>query len=240
VGSETAGILVDVGLSLPKLLKRMASAEIAPESINAIVVTHEHTDHIQGVASFVKKYGCKVWVHEKVEECFDNRCKVETFNGSFEVGDIVVDYFPVPHDSKFCVGYTFEVGDAKISVTTDLGSCPEHVFERMRGSQIVLIECNHCTSRLQHNVVYPTWLKRRIAGSKGHLSNMSAAAAVYRLSTLGVQQVVLGHLSAENNSPTLAYSTVVSYLAKQGVAEGVDIFIDVATQDQIGGLYVVD
>jgi len=249
VAGDGVSFLVDIGLNLKQLLGRMADADIDPQSISGVLITHEHSDHISGVYSFVKRFKCKIYIHKKACNCFLDKIKerggeidenlVVSFVDKFDVDEVQVDFFELPHDSQFCFGYTFKSGDSKVSLATDLGSCSDAVLQKMAGSQIVLLEANHDPVKLAHNVRYPSWLKRRVAGGHGHLSNGACSRAVYKLATLGVEQVILAHLSAENNSPSLAYRVVKDFLAEKGLIEGQDIFIDVATQDKVGRLFEV-
>ena len=253
ISSLTTNILVDVGLSLPQLLKRMSDAGIDSDKINAVLITHEHDDHICGLARFMAKHKntTKLYLHQdskatlmqevlRKNKTIDEANIITFSDDGLTIGDIHVEYFHVPHDSQFCFGYTFRVGDRKISLATDIGHCSDMVLQKMAGSQIVLLESNHCLEKLEQNVKYPLWLKRRIVGQKGHLSNNACGVASFKLWQLGVQQVILAHLSKENNSASIAYSTVSDFLARKGLQEGVDIFIDVATQDEIGNLFVVE
>lgn len=242
IGSKTTNILVDVGLSLPDLIKRMQAAEIDPESIDAILITHEHGDHIAGLQAFLKKHKSKVYLHKDVVKLFANipDSQVETFDSNFKIGDINVSFFNVPHDSNFCFGYSFSCGTAKISLATDLGRITPETIMHMSSSQIVLLESNHCLVKLRQNQKYPAQLKRRITSSNGHLSNAATSLAVYELAKNNVQQVILAHLSEQNNSPNLAYSFVRDFLATKGIIEGKDIAIDVATQNKIGFKYQID
>ena len=242
IASDTTAILVDVGLSLPALLKRMTAADIDPKTVNAVLITHEHSDHIAGLNAFVKKFASTVHIHELTTNLFANipMEHINTFNTHFEIGDIAVDFFPLPHDSTFCFGYTFRNGDAKISLATDLGRITADILDKMAGSQIVLLESNHDMTKLSRNVKYPSWLKRRVSGSGGHLSNTAASLAVWELAKQKVQQVILAHISEENNTPTLAYSVICDFLASKGISEGTDISIDVATQHEVGVLFQID
>ena len=242
IASDTTSILVDVGLCLPALVKRMNAAGIDPATIDAVLLTHEHSDHTVGLSSFIKKFRSTVHVHEVAVDIFASvpREQISTFGNCFQIGDITVDFFPLPHDSKFCFGYTFRKDDAKISIATDLGRTTPDMIAKMAGSQIVLIESNHDLGKLSRNTKYPSWLKRRVSGSSGHLSNTAASLAVLELAKQNVQQVVLVHLSEENNSPNLAYTVIRDFLATKGIEEGVDISIDVAAQHEIGLLFQVD
>ena len=246
ISDGVTNILVDIGLSLPILLKRLQAAEIDPATISAVVITHEHNDHIGGVARFVNRFGAKLYLHASACRCIAKKIPglgaecIETFNKPFTVGEITVDFFSLPHDSEFCFGYIFQSGQGKISYATDLGSCGSDILQKMEGSQIVLLECNHCLVKLRHNVTYPHFLKKRIAGPLGHLSNDACCNAVYKLWQMGVRQVILAHLSKENNSPQVAYQTVARFLETKGLAEGTDIYIDVATQDEVGNVFQID
>lgn len=246
IASETTAVLVDIGLSLPETLRRLQDANIDPKTISAVLITHEHSDHIKGVTAFLKRFKCHLFVHETAADTCREfitpllQEQLHTFDTKFAIGDIVIDFFPVPHDSLFCFGYTFSNKTCKISLATDLGRCSYDILVKMTGSQVVLLEANHCLTKLHNNVKYPPWLKRRISGSSGHLSNAACGLAVYELARMGVQQFVLAHLSEENNSPTIAFSFVRDFLAKKGLQEGVDINIDIAHQHKVGTLFQVD
>jgi len=241
ISSDTTGILCDVGLTMIQIKKRMDSANICPRSINAIVITHEHIDHVLGLPAFVKTYGAKLYVHVDLVRLFPDvpQDSIEVFTNSFTIGDITVDYFPVPHDSQYCFGYTFVKGDAKISVTTDLGRISDDIINRMSGSQIVMIECNHDLLRLTSNKKYPLVLKQRITGSRGHLSNPASAMACYKLALGGTNQILLAHLSDQNNSPTLALECVRGFLTAKGLCPINDVCVDVAEQDKVSELFKI-
>ena len=242
MASGTTRVLVDVGLSMPALLKRLKKAEIDPTSIDAVLVTHEHIDHVLGLDVFLKNFGAHVYLHEAVVDIFPTlpHERVRTFVGEFEIGDIAVRFFPVPHDSRFCFGYTFRSGDAKVSIATDLGRVTGEALTQMAGSQIVMIECNHDLAKLEANRRYPYVLKKRIMGSHGHLSNPASALAIYQLAGTGATQFILAHLSGENNTPTLAYEFVRDFLGVRGLIEGEHVWIDVASQDEPGAPFSVD
>jgi len=221
----------------------MKDANIEPLSVKAIVITHEHSDHIKGVAQFAGKFRCPVFIHKAAVKCFQHVGQIpmqliQTFDDSFDVDDIRISFFPLPHDSEFCFGYSFQNAGAKISVATDLGSLPADAMNHMRGSQIVMIESNYDPIRLRASVKYPAWLKRRVRDT--HLSNNACCECVEELSKDGLQQVILAHTSQENNSPTLAYSCMCEFLQKRGIIEGEDIFVDVAEQDKVSIMFQVD
>ena len=249
VATDTTHILVDVGLSLQQIEARMKSADINPNTITAILITHEHTDHICGLPLFLQKYkNCTLYLHEDAidivskmlhKQRFHDLDRIQSINTPISIGDININFFEVPHDSKFCFGFTFENAGAKISLATDLGHVDSKIIKAMANSDIVLLESNHDLGKLSANVKYPVVLKRRVSGSLGHLSNTAASLAVYELAKVNVGQIILVHLSEQNNSPTLAYTFMRDFLARKGVTEGVDISIDVAGQHEIGKLYVI-
>ncbi|MDR0975451.1 MAG: MBL fold metallo-hydrolase [Christensenellaceae bacterium] len=249
ISSGETSILVDVGLCLKSTLKRLADAGIDPKSISAILVTHEHSDHISGIANFIKKYKPALFVHKKARKHFLHKIgevnaeNVFEFNEPFTIGDILIDFFDVPHDSKFCFGYTFQNGDSKVGVLTDCGHFRDEFYDKLFGCYVLVIESNHCPDKLARNMNYPISLKRRITGLYGHLSNAVCADAIAKLFGLGVRQFVLAHLSAENNSPSLAYSQIkLSLAAKNLIIEGddADLFIDIAPQHEIGTLFEIE
>ena len=246
VGSSEVSLLVDLGLGIRDIMARLKAARVAPESIQGIIVTHEHSDHVSGISAFLKRFSaCKLYVHKDAKECFVRRIgfvpddRITVFSQPFSIGEIMVDFFSLPHDSEFCFGFTFTHGPAKVAIATDLGYASNDVLKKMAGAQVVVIEANHDIVKLGHNLKYPKWLKDRIAGNRGHLSNNACGEAVYKLASLGVLQVVLAHLSEENNSPTLAFSVVSKFLASKGIFEGTDISIDVASQHEVGMAYEI-
>ncbi|MBS7401149.1 MAG: MBL fold metallo-hydrolase [Eubacteriales bacterium] len=245
IGSSNTGILVDVGLSLSMTLKLMAQANIDPHSITALVITHEHSDHIKGAADFVTKYNVPVYIYNRYAKTLRGCLKlpphhfVET-ESTFTIGDITVSCFPVSHDSKFCLGYTFQCGNAAVGIATDIGQMTDIILANLARCQVVVLESNHDIQKLNANKDYPDWLKRRILGNRGHLSNIDCGRAISKLYQAHVSQVILGHLSEKNNTPLLAYETVKQFLATQGITEGKDIYIDVALQSKIGNCYCLE
>jgi len=250
IAGDSAEILIDIGLSLPKIEERLDEANIDPNGINAILVTHEHIDHILGLASFLRKFpNCTLYLHADAEDIImkflhknkvHDTQRIQTFNKPFTIGDIKINFFDAPHDSVFNFGYTLKNSSAKVSIVTDIGHITTEIIEAMANSQIVMLESNHDLAKLAANVRYPLVLKRRISGSHGHLSNTAACLAVYELARANVAQIILVHISEQNNSPTLAYNFVCDFLARKGLREGTDISIDVAEQHKIGRLYKIE
>lgn len=231
---EKTKILIDDGLSSKETIKRLCLLGVSPIDIDAVLVTHEHSDHIKGIDNLCSKYNIPVYVHEDgffpLQNKLTKNIKLIPFkDNGFEVGNIGVQSFAVPHDVKRCTGYSFYENQKKISIVTDLGHTTNEIIKNLAGSTLVYLEANHDVQTLLDNPRYSFPLKQRILGDNGHLSNEVSAQTIYELLKSGIRQVVLSHLSTENNSPTLAYESVKHLLEEHGVIEGTHIKIDVAT-----------
>ncbi|MBO5394328.1 MAG: MBL fold metallo-hydrolase [Clostridia bacterium] len=235
IESENKKILLDMGLSCAEVDKRLELINIKPSEIDAILVTHEHSDHIKGIDVFASKYNTPVYAHEKVWIDLDGKLKRigkenrKMFDEKFSLGELIINPIEIPHDVS-CYGFSFESGTNKISVLTDLGHTNDRILSAIKGSQIVYLEANYDRQMLISGTKYPLSLKRRIDGPNGHLSNKSCADAIEYLCQNGTKQIVLSHLSKENNSPLIAYRYISQELSKNGIIEGEHIKIDVATQ----------
>lgn len=233
IQTEGSRILVDDGLSCKETENRLSLLGVSGQNIDGIVVTHEHSDHIKGVDNFSKKYNIPVYAHEDVwADMWDKLTHVsdknrKIFTEQFAINDLVIDPVELPHDVK-CFGFSLSENEKKISILTDLGHTDEKIFNHVKGSQLVYIEANHDISMLRSCVKYPLSLRMRIAGKNGHLSNDASAQFIEKLVTSGTKQIVLAHLSRENNSPELAFNYISSILADKGLVEGETFRIDVA------------
>lgn len=245
IESNLAKVLIDEGLSLSQIEERLAFIGVKPEEIDAILLTHEHGDHISGVKYFLKKYrNVKVFIPEyaknyqikKIDELPSGQV-VWYSSSEFYLKDISVSVFNLPHDSKFCVGYSLYFAGKKVSYATDMGYVTDAALKALESSDILFIESNHDEELLLANPNYPPVTKNRILGNGGHISNKTCASALLHLVKTGVKQAILCHLSEENNSPNLAYNTVKNILKKYGVIEGENIFIDVAYQHKVGTIF---
>ena len=245
VSTDVVTILIDAGLPIFEIESKLISLGISPSNVDAILITHEHSDHIKSVDRFSKKYGTKVYAHKLEWPALEQKLKMvlpeNKFvfdDNDFFVGDLTISNFKLSHDSAYCVGYSIYNQGAKFSIATDLGFCPQNVIEKLKGSNIVLLEANHDENLLANNPRYTIALKRRILSNKGHLSNKSSADVISQL-VGGTHQIILAHLSEENNTPALAYSQIKTFLAQKGIIEGKNIFIDVATQHQMGNIFEI-
>ena len=238
IETEHARILVDDGLSCTETLKRLALIGVKGEDIDAIIVTHEHIDHIKGIDVFSKKFNTKVFAHndvwngmyEKLSKMSEENMRV--FTDAFEFKDLLIEPVEIPHDVK-CFGYSIENGSSKISLLTDLGHTNDKILKSVENSRLVYLEANHDISMLKNCEKYPLSLRMRIAGKNGHLSNDASADFAKQLVETGTRQIVLSHLSKENNTPELAYTYISSKLAESGIIEGTHVRIDVATTQPI-------
>lgn len=245
VCTENTVVLVDAGLPIFEIEAKLVALGLSPTKVDGILITHEHSDHIKSVERFCKKYQTKIYAHLKLWPALDKKMKdvapdlkFAFDDNDFFVRDLTISNFTLSHDSSHCVGYSFFSQGAKFSIATDLGHCPPHIVEKLKGSNLVVLEANHDEMLVANNAKYPVSLKRRILSNKGHLSNKACAEVISQL-VGGTHQIVLAHLSEENNSPTHAYSQIKTLLAQKGIVEGQNIFIDVASQHQIGNVFEI-
>lgn len=240
-------LLIDAGLSGCTVLKALDQIGVDPKTLNAILVTHEHSDHIKGAGILSRKLDLPIYANGLTWEAMErlvgpvsgaNRVEFDT-RTDFYIGDIGVVPFPIPHDAAAPVGYRLFYGRTSISTATDLGHFSREVLNQIAGSGLVLLESNHDPDMLMANPHYSHGLKKRILGNKGHLSNDACAGAVELLVETGVRHLVLGHLSGENNLPELAYQTTCRRLEQMGLEPGADVRVDMAWRDRVGGVYTL-
>lgn len=244
IQTDKTKILIDEGIGEKELLEKLYALKVNPEDISAIFITHEHDDHIKGLQTFLKKYNPKIYIHpnsatvanKKLKNILTN-VKLISDGEGVDVGDLFIENFKQSHDSKHCVGYSVSSNDAKVSISTDLGTTDSNILGHLCYSNLVYLEANHDINMLIENQHYPVFLKQRILSDKGHLSNKKSGEVISALSKTNVGQIVLSHLSEENNTPNLAYSYIKDYLKTQDIIEGRDIFIDVALQHKIGTIF---
>lgn len=249
IESNNCKILIDLGISPIVLKERLDCIGVSCDCIDAIFLTHEHSDHILGVASFVKKFPrTKVFAHScnwaSIESKLSGRLplenRVEFSDNDFLFGDIWVSSFGLCHDSNHCVGFVLRSNNYSIGIMTDTGIVPSNAIEKLMGSDIVIIESNHNEQMLLNNQCYSARLKKRILSTHGHLCNCDCANAIATLYTGGTYQFILAHLSEKNNTPQLAYTEVCKVLEEVGLVEGNHLFIDIALQDSVGHLFEID
>ena len=218
VGTKKTNVLVDCGVSAKRIENSLSELDLTVPEFDGILITHEHTDHIKGLGVIARRYGLPIFATGKtIDAIFDykNLGKVDKSlfhsieaDKPFEIGDMKVNASHIWHDAADPVCYSFysEEG-AKASIATDLGDYDEYLVEKIYDSDILFVEANHDVNMLQVGP-YPYYLKQRILGEKGHLSNEMSGTLLKKLLHDHLQEVVLGHLSKENNLPELAYEAV--------------------------------
>jgi len=218
IETAEARILVDAGFSPRQIRKRLEGIGRVPENLTAILVTHEHSDHIQGLTGIAAKLDIPIYCNRDTKEAFEYQLKVKfncnLFNtgASFEIGDVLVDTFAIPHDAQDPVGFLLRTAAGNIGFATDLGHMTKLVLERIRPANVLVLESNHDVKMLQ-NCPRRSWsLKQRILGRHGHLSNEAAAEAVAQVMSAGLKHLYLAHLSRECNKPELAHYVMAEQL----------------------------
>jgi phosphoribosyl 1,2-cyclic phosphodiesterase len=234
--TENSKILIDCGITNKKLVEGLASLDISPKDINAVLITHEHSDHIQGLKSLCKNAKVDVYANHHTMDAInqpidDGLKKYFVTNEKFELNDLKITPFAIPHDAADPVGFSIEKGDKKISVATDIGHMNTNIMENLIGSNFVLLEANYEPEMLMASR-YPYILKRRILGPYGHLSNDEAGDALVELYKNGVTNIQLGHLSQQNNFPELAYKTVLEKFINNNIDTST-LNISVASRDHV-------
>ena len=218
VGHASTHLLIDAGISGKRIEQGLMEIGVAPGELSGILVTHEHSDHIQGIGILARKYGIPLY---GTVETFCAMKKGKTNIGRVDdalfqqvfpekgltIGAIDVTPFSISHDAANPVAYVFEAEGHKIGMATDLGIYTETIMEHLKESEILYLESNHDVNMLMVGG-YPYYLKQRILGEHGHLSNDTAAELLCKLYHEKLQHVVLAHLSKENNYPELAYETI--------------------------------
>src|SRR5579862_1938278 len=226
LATDTTRLLIDAGLSLRDLARRLASIGERPEEIDAILITHEHCDHISGLVRMARRLGVRVYLTRLTAPLIDwenawkdSPPRIELFQAgaSFSIGDIEIDSFTIPHDAVDPVGYCLRAHGVKIGVVTDLGYIPESIKYHLRGVHALLMESNHDLDMLKVGP-YPWAVKQRVMSRNGHLSN--AVVGDYLLDDLdpSTETVILGHLSEHNNHPEIVRLTAAQALARRGLS----------------------
>ena len=228
VGQTT--VMIDCGFGLKETINRCARLGLMPERIDAIIITHEHADHVGGAPGFARRFGIPVWLTFGTLSATESRwdgCTLRGFDShdAFLVGEIEVLPFPVPHDAREPAQMTLTDGQRRLGVLTDVGETTPHIESSLSNCDALFLEANHCEDMLYRSS-YPPRLKERIAGRYGHLSNAASAEILARIASSRLQRVVAAHLSRENNRALLAKDAFAAALG--GTRD--DIFV--ATQDE--------
>ena len=217
VGTDTTHILVDTGISGKRTEEGLNSIDLTGRDIDAILITHEHADHINGLGVIARKYGIPIYATKgtlkgiignpalgKVDADLFHEVRGDE---AFFIKDMKINPMKTSHDAYEPVAYRLSDGNKRIAIATDLGTYNDYTVECLKNMDVLFLEANHDINMLQVGP-YPYYLKQRILGNKGHLSNEASGKLLSRVLHDNLQNIVLGHLSNENNLPELAYETV--------------------------------
>lgn len=237
IGTKGHGILIDDGCSFSALKGALSMIDTDINDIEAIFITHEHTDHIKGLGVLTKHTNIPIFASggtiaqlrsSEKNSLPDTARLFDIFKEGYKSAEFEVKAFHTPHDTPESVGYRINYNGMDIAVCTDIGTVTQEVEQNLLGCTAVLLESNYDPDMLRRNPNYSPVLKRRIASECGHLSNYEAADFAEKLIRSGTTRLVLGHLSRENNTPNTAYSCTCAHLQKCGMKQGSDFTLDIA------------
>ena len=228
-------ILIDAGVSCSKINTALGEIGLSPNEIDAVLLTHEHRDHISGAGVISRKYNVPLYASEETltetvkitGDVYDRNLRIVKPKEVFEIRDFAVCPFSIPHDAKNPMGFSIMCDNKKYTVATDIGNITETFLKSLCKSDCVLLESNHDVDMLK-NGKYPYYLKKRILSNVGHLSNDNAAWVATQLAKWGTKNITLGHLSKENNTPEFAYECSFKMLTQNGASVGEDVVLKVA------------
>ena len=249
VGSDHTHLLVDTGISKKKIDAGLKELEIKGEELDGILITHEHSDHIQGLGVFSRTYEVPIYATPGTIEGIENYAPLGKMpegllhpihtDESFMLGDIMIDPFRISHDAREPSGYRMNCGGKAVAVATDLGIYDDYTVEKLKDLDAVLLEANHDIHMLEVGS-YPYYLKRRVMGDKGHLSNELSGRLLCDILHDNLIHILLGHLSKENNYAKLAYETVKLEVTLSDCAyKGEELNMAVARRDMISEIITV-
>lgn len=237
IEADDTRILLDNGFAACEVESRLRQLGAEPDSITAIVVTHEHQDHIKGVGAFARRYRLPVWMTVGTHR--ENRCgdlpEIKLFSShddGFRIGALQVDPFPVPHDAREPAQFVFSAEGRRLGILTDIGFYTPHITEMLQSCDALFLECNHDEDMLASGP-YPPALQRRVAGRLGHMSNTQAAGFLAQFDLGRLQHIIAAHLSEKNNSPELVREALSS------VSDTIDECLTIASQDQVTELFEI-
>ncbi len=224
--SNETKILIDAGVSCKKIVTSLENMDISPSDLNGILITHEHTDHVQGLGTLSKKFDIPVFVNQETldampiqkDKLSENNIRIFNNSNKFDIGNLEISPFSIPHDAANPCGFNIFKDNKKISIATDIGHMNNEILKQLEESLFVMLESNYDPEVLKCSS-YPYHLKSRIAGPSGHLPNEMAGKTISHLLKSGLKSAMLGHLSKESNFPELAYKTVIEELISSNYNE---------------------
>jgi len=232
VRAGNISVLIDAGGTGAQMESALRSIGVGANELDAVLITHEHSDHIKSAGVLSRRHDIPIYANARTWRAMEKKLgKIadknrKEFNQSFYIDEMLIEPYSIPHDAADPVCYALSRGGKKLATMTDLGHITKRLIEKVSGAQVVILESNHDLNMLK-NGRYPEYLKRRIAGTRGHLSNEMAATAAFELVKMGVRGIMLAHLSEQNNTPELAYQTVETHLLKKGVEPGRHVALSV-------------
>lgn len=245
IGTKEKGVAIDVGCSFKAFCTGLSLIDADINSVKAILITHEHIDHVKGLLTLTGKTKIPIYAAKPTLSCLiKNQLVISTANlhtldelKSIDF-DAEIKSFPTPHDAVSSVGYAFDFGKTKLGFCTDLGHVTEEVEKNLTGCRTVFVESNYQPEMLRSNTKYPYYLKQRISGNNGHLSNSDSAKFCGRLVKNGTISITLGHLSQENNTPETAFNAIKKHLSASGAEYERDYMLNVAPVSNTDGDYI--
>ncbi|MGO5051380.1 MBL fold metallo-hydrolase [Lachnospiraceae bacterium LCP25S3_G4] len=249
VGSDSTHLLIDTGISKKRVEEGLHKIGIKGEELSGILITHEHSDHIQGLGVFSRKYGIPIYATKGtlvgIKECQKLGPMPEGLyqeieeNQNFQLGDLYVHPFTISHDARQPSGYRIEQNHKAVAVATDLGRYDEYTVSKLQSLDAILLEANHDVHMLEVGS-YPYYLKKRVLGDRGHLSNELSGRLLCDILHDNLKHVILGHLSKENNYAKLAYETVKLEVTMSDIPyQGNDINLSVAKRDTVSDIVTI-
>ena len=234
IQTDNTKILVDCGVSFKKINESLKNFNLNFENIDAILITHEHSDHTLALGTITKKFNVPIYTNIETANALKN-INLENFkffkiDNDFNIGDLCIRPFSIPHDAANPCGFSIYNNRKKITIATDLGHINDYLLENFKYSNFILLESNYEPELLNFSK-YPFLLKKRISGPKGHLENSIAGKTISYLYNYNLETAFLGHLSKENNMPELAYQTVISELHNKNIDTS-KLTIEVASRDK--------
>ncbi len=244
INDDKQFILIDAGLSGKQIENKLKEVDVDPKNISAILVSHEHSDHISGVGILSRRYNIPIYANNGTWDGMEckigkiNEANINFFktNENFSIGDFNIKPYTISHDANEPVGFSIEKNNIKISIATDLGYISDNIIEEISGSNLLILESNHDEEMLKAGS-YPYSLKRRVLSNIGHLSNEAAGNAIVELVSKNVKSILLAHLSKENNFPELAIATVKNILESKKIMIGKDVELDLLHRDRVSNIY---